>query len=659
MGKYIFLISIYLLTFTNVKAVVITPYLETIKINGVGYNWQTITTSNQYNNPIVVCSYHLVSKNMADAVTRVRINAGIIQAKIQQPTDSDPNNTGAIYCLISEAGSYTHPIKYEAQAVTSTGTNNSTNWGESEMINITSTKQQNYSSPVVLGQVMSYNNSDFSTFWSSNCTSRTSPPTNTSLCIGKHTSQTDASITQSEQIGYFIAERAQLTLANAYLDISLGSDRIRGVGNSPPYTYNLPREYSYAVISQSAMDGSNGGWAVLYGNNPISSQLNLAIDEDTVLGDTTRTHTSEQVAYWAIEPIYKNYANLLINEVLYQQNTDEKEFVELVVLSNGSLLNYIVSSQDGASQNNRLPDIEVATGDYVILHFNTGTNYSANNIHHIYTQSTVNQLNNTGDDILLLKPSSSDITQLNDTTQYNAIPVDYMAYGTGSALDPPPISMDSVTVSWNNQSEQRLGGCASGQSISLTPNAIDTDQSACWEKTTSGEASNCTNAKLTIDTDTRTTVTHSLGKNNTSAPQLSVQKFVSTIYDPVNGTNNPKAIPNSILEYTITATNYGDLATDNNSIRITDSIPPNTQLCVANIGYCTPPYFIDNNSGLSYDQTLFSNSTLDNFTYNSLANTEGGDSNIKHLQMLFNGAFAAKTTNITPSFSVKFRVIIY
>jgi hypothetical protein len=49
------------------------------------------------------------------------------------------------------------------------------------------------------------------------------------------------------------------------------------------------------------MDGGNGGWALLYGANPVTaSAINVAIDED-VVGDTERSHTGEQVAYIVFE----------------------------------------------------------------------------------------------------------------------------------------------------------------------------------------------------------------------------------------------------------------------------------------------------------------------------------------------------------------------
>ncbi|MEQ1824524.1 MAG: LamG-like jellyroll fold domain-containing protein [Pirellula sp.] len=56
-----------------------------------------------------------------------------------------------------------------------------------------------------------------------------------------------------------------------------------------------------AVASMAGMDGANGGWPVLYGASPVgSSGMKLAIDEDELL-DIERSHTSEQLAFLALE----------------------------------------------------------------------------------------------------------------------------------------------------------------------------------------------------------------------------------------------------------------------------------------------------------------------------------------------------------------------
>jgi hypothetical protein len=75
------------------------------------------------------------------------------------------------------------------------------------------------------------------------------------------------------------------------------------VGNKPPYRYAIHgfSPAAIAIVSQAAMDDTNGGWAILYGANPIlAGGLNLAIDEDWAW-DTERSHSTEQVMYIVFE----------------------------------------------------------------------------------------------------------------------------------------------------------------------------------------------------------------------------------------------------------------------------------------------------------------------------------------------------------------------
>lgn len=152
-------------------------------------------------------------------------------------------------------------------------------------------------------------------------------------------------------------------------------------------------------------------------------------------------------------------------------------------------------------------------------------------------------------------------------------------------------------------------------------------------------------------------------------PQLSLQKTLITISDPINGTNNPKSIPGAISEYTLTATNSGLGATDNNSIVLSDKIPSNTTLYVGDISGVGsgPVRFIDGtpSSGLSYnfislssvtDGLSFSNDGGTTFTYTPLADASGFDSNITDIKMATTGSFLANGTLGAPNFQFKFRV---
>ena len=165
--------------------------------------------------------------------------------------------------------------------------------------------------------------------------------------------------------------------------------------------------------------------------------------------------------------------------------------------------------------------------------------------------------------------------------------------------------------------------------------------------------------------------TASLGIPEMQLAQLSMQKNSVTLSDPVNGTASPKAIPGAMIEYTITASNNGDTAADNNSIAIVDEIPASTALYVADIASAGsgPANFIDGTvaSGLSYnfinlasttDNISFSNDAGANFNYTPIAGADGVDSNVTHIKLTPTGQFAAKIGVNIPSFRVQFRVLV-
>lgn len=156
-----------------------------------------------------------------------------------------------------------------------------------------------YVQPVVLGQVMSYNDERFSVFWSYGG-SISKPPSSSALNLGKHVAEDPDRYRLTEVIGYIVMEVGTGHIGQRAFTAGLSADKIKGMSNAPPYGGEIPgfTTGSVAIASQAAMDGTNGGWAVLYGTQPIvaDSGLNLAIDEDANK-DSERKHTSEQVAY--------------------------------------------------------------------------------------------------------------------------------------------------------------------------------------------------------------------------------------------------------------------------------------------------------------------------------------------------------------------------
>lgn len=258
-------------------------------------NWQTVNLPFTYNSMVVVAT-PVYSNSDLPAVTRIRNATGSsFEIKVQNPSDASLSGYPVQYIVVEE-GTYTDGadgIKMEAVTFTSTVTNAKNAWtGESRSyIN-------SYSNPVVLGQVMTNNDADWSVFWAYG-SSRTGIPTSSTLRVGKHVGEDSRKTRANETIGYIVLESGSGTIDTTPYTAGVGADIVRSVTNSPPYTYSFSSvgAASHAVLSSAAMDGGDGGWPLLYGTNPISnSALQIAYDEDQI-SNSERSHTTEQVAY--------------------------------------------------------------------------------------------------------------------------------------------------------------------------------------------------------------------------------------------------------------------------------------------------------------------------------------------------------------------------
>ena len=108
-----------------------------------------------------------------------------------------------------------------------------------------------------------------------------------------------------ETIGFIVIEAGSGSIGSLDYVVGLGADTVRGIpsgsGSGYNYSFNGLVSPTSAIVSQAAMDGGNGGWAILYGSNPISSgSIELSIDEDQ-MSDIERNHTTEQVSYIVFE----------------------------------------------------------------------------------------------------------------------------------------------------------------------------------------------------------------------------------------------------------------------------------------------------------------------------------------------------------------------
>ena len=271
----------------------------------IGSSWTVVNLDSTYSSMVVIATPVLNATTDLPAVTRIRNASGSsFELMVQNPSGATLSGY-TVHYLVVEEGVYTEAadgITMEAHLVNSSLTASSSGWNSQK-------ENRGYSnyyvSPVVMAQVMSYNDPDWSVAWTSSNDVDVAPY-DQKLFIGKHVGS-DTDITRlDETIGYVIFTAGSYVIRARPIKIGLGFEGIQGVDDSPSgYTYPLLDldDPLYAVATSAGMNDSDGGWPVFISNDPISpTELTLAIDEDQI-GDSERSHSSEQVAYFVFDSL--------------------------------------------------------------------------------------------------------------------------------------------------------------------------------------------------------------------------------------------------------------------------------------------------------------------------------------------------------------------
>lgn len=208
------------------------------KKSNVGTSWVTVELNNSYSNPVVVTTYNLPSASDPPAITRVKeVYGENFKVKIQNPGDMSTPTSSDIYYVVVESGAHTLPggVSLEAGSHSEPGLNHDSDWSSGEMTELSLTKS--FSNPVVLGQVMSFNDSRWQAFWCSNG-SQGGPPTSGNIYVGRHVAEDSDTSRSSETIGWIVVDASTGTTNGIDWKADLGADTVRGVSDSPPYSYS-------------------------------------------------------------------------------------------------------------------------------------------------------------------------------------------------------------------------------------------------------------------------------------------------------------------------------------------------------------------------------------------------------------------------------------
>ena len=222
------------------------------EVANLGSNWQTITLNKSYDDMVVVASLEY-GLGQPPAVVRIRnANGNSFEIQAQNPSGQALSGYIAHY-LVVEAGTYTvakHGVNMEAVKVLSTQTDRKGSWlGEQQSYLNT------YSNPVVIGQVMSANDADWSSFWARGSSAQ-APPNATNFHVGKHVGE-DIDITRADEtIAYIVIEAGSGVMNDLSYEAAVGADIVRGPSNSPPV--HLCAEYP--ARGSRRFYGSYGWW---------------------------------------------------------------------------------------------------------------------------------------------------------------------------------------------------------------------------------------------------------------------------------------------------------------------------------------------------------------------------------------------------------------
>lgn len=284
------------IAFGEISTTPVSPNLRTGTVICGNESWETVSLDHTYASMVVIASAEYEAAG-TPAVVRVQNATGnSFQVRVQTPCSITPLNGITVNYLTIEEGVFTAAsdgVTAEAVKTTSSVTDHSGSW-----VGTGRSYSNSYTSPVVLGQVMSQDDPDWSQFWCYGV-APSEPPSDFSLAVGKHVGEDPDTTRVDETLGYLVVEAGTGSIEGLQYVAGVGPDTVMGPDDGTPAEYNLgvsPVPGAPVLVNQAAMDGLEGGWAVVTSRGPNS--VALVIEEDQC-ADAEGFHTTEQVGYLA------------------------------------------------------------------------------------------------------------------------------------------------------------------------------------------------------------------------------------------------------------------------------------------------------------------------------------------------------------------------
>jgi hypothetical protein len=262
--------------------------------------WNTVSLSNTYVSPIAVCTVKYATGTQAAVVRMRNLGSTSFDIRLQHAIDltSEDFFFADVHCVVVEQGSWKmrDGRSIEARKYLSTVTDK-----RKSFVGQQQTYLNTYKNPIVLGQVMSYNNEKWSVFYSRGL-DRSTAPDKENLVTGKQVGRDSDVSRAAETVGYIVIETGHDTSNGIEIETRRGELTVIGyVDGSAEYRLDtfdndFSEKPAVAVLSQAGMKGTDGSWAVL---TEISSNqiMKVAVDEDQFSNNNRRHVKQEEVDY--------------------------------------------------------------------------------------------------------------------------------------------------------------------------------------------------------------------------------------------------------------------------------------------------------------------------------------------------------------------------
>ena len=206
--------------------------------SSVGSSASSVSFSNTLSNPIVVATYNLDDASDEPSVVRLdNVSNTGFDVYMQVASASGSPAAGDVYWIALNSGAHTLPgsVSVEAGSVNLSTLNSDSDWSSTPMSQISPTNS--YTSPIVLGQIQTVNDTSWQVFWSSDG-NQANPPSGSSIYVGRHVGADSDTTRSAEDIGYVIIEDSTGTTDGVDWIATRSTDTVEGVDNSPPYAFS-------------------------------------------------------------------------------------------------------------------------------------------------------------------------------------------------------------------------------------------------------------------------------------------------------------------------------------------------------------------------------------------------------------------------------------